>query len=92
MNPNTGAIQSLSEVQQIEVEKAYRESAVDDLSARLSAATGGLVPLTKEQQEALEPLGGKQRKGYMRNKPCVCGSGIKFKRCCWDKFANGKLT
>ena len=21
----------------------------------------------------------------MRNKPCVCGSGKKFKRCCWEK-------
>jgi uncharacterized protein YecA (UPF0149 family) len=21
----------------------------------------------------------------MRNKPCPCGSGIKFKKCCWSR-------
>lgn len=24
------------------------------------------------------------RKGRDRNQPCPCGSGLKFKRCCWD--------
>lgn len=23
--------------------------------------------------------------GKLRNKPCPCGSGIKFKKCCMDK-------
>ncbi|WP_227498161.1 SEC-C metal-binding domain-containing protein [Shewanella sp. W3-18-1] len=23
----------------------------------------------------------------MRNRECVCGSGKKFKKCCWSKFA-----
>ncbi len=29
----------------------------------------------------------------LRNKPCVCGSGIKFKKCCWVKMniARGRL-
>lgn len=28
-----------------------------------------------------------QREGSaMRNKPCVCGSNIKYKKCCWSKF------
>lgn len=27
----------------------------------------------------------KQRKSKYRNKPCPCGSGKKFKKCCWDK-------
>lgn len=26
------------------------------------------------------------RKNSMRNKPCGCGSGKKFKKCCWNKF------
>ena len=26
------------------------------------------------------------RKNSMRNKPCGCGSGKKFKKCCWSKF------
>ena len=45
-----------------------------------------MVPLTEEQADKLEPMGARQRKGYMRNQPCICGSGIKFKRCCWSKF------
>lgn len=45
------------------------------------------VPLSDELAKELEPLGGRQRKNYMRNKLCVCGSGKKFKRCCWNKFA-----
>lgn len=44
------------------------------------------IPLTEEQADALESLGARKRKGYMRNQPCVCGSGQKFKRCCWGKY------
>ena len=25
------------------------------------------------------------QRGKCRNKPCPCGSGLKFKNCCWDK-------
>lgn len=24
-----------------------------------------------------------------RNDPCLCGSGKKFKKCCWSKFQSG---
>jgi len=44
------------------------------------------VPLTEKLADELEPLGKRQRKNSMRNKPCVCGSGKKFKRCCWSKY------
>lgn len=50
-----------------------------------------LIPLTPKQYEELAPLGAKQRKGYMRNKPCICGSGKKFKKCCWHKY-DGRNT
>lgn len=46
-----------------------------------------LSPLTQRQYTELEPMGAPQRKGYMRNQPCVCGSGKKFKKCCWSKYA-----
>jgi uncharacterized protein YecA (UPF0149 family) len=45
------------------------------------------VPLSEQLADELEPLGKRQRKNSMRNKSCVCGSGMKFKRCCWSKFA-----
>lgn len=45
-----------------------------------------MIPLTEKQHEELRPLGGEQRKNNMRNKPCICGSNRKFKRCCWYKY------
>jgi len=37
-------------------------------------------PVTGIKQEAMEF---QQRKGCTRNRPCPCGSGKKFKKCCW---------
>ncbi len=41
------------------------------------------------------PAAKKRIKTYnnLRNKPCVCGSGRKFKKCCWSKMrtAQGRL-
>lgn len=50
------------------------------------AAGRPFIPLSREQADELEPLGGRARKNNMRNKPCICGSGKKFKRCCWSKY------
>lgn len=45
-----------------------------------------MIPLTKKQAVKAESMPSKEkRKGYMRNQPCACGSGKKFKRCCWFK-------
>ena len=53
----------------------------DDMKKRL-------IPLTCEQEQTLRPMSPTERKGHMRNLPCECGSGKKFKKCCWDKYAN----
>ena len=45
-----------------------------------------LLQLTEDQAKELMPLSKKMRKNNMRNKPCICGSGVKFKRCCWSKY------
>ena len=45
-----------------------------------------LAPVSDEQYKALSPLGSGRRKNYMRNQPCVCGSGKKFKKCCWGAY------
>ena len=45
-----------------------------------------LLALTENQVKELVPLSKKMRKNNMRNKPCICGSGVKFKRCCWGEF------
>lgn len=44
--------------------------------------------LTEEEQmlqntKPVDPIEGKPEPG--RNDPCPCGSGKKFKKCCWGK-------
>jgi len=46
-----------------------------------------LIPLSEQQFNELQPMTKSQRKNSMRNRECVCGSGKKFKKCCWGKFA-----
>lgn len=46
-----------------------------------------LIPLRESEYTELEPMTRTQRKNLMRNKPCLCGSGKKFKKCCWSLYA-----
>jgi len=46
-----------------------------------------LIPLSERQYDELEPMKKAERKNNMRNKPCLCGSGKKFKKCCWGSYA-----
>lgn len=62
-----------------EIKESFPAEAFEQLQAHL-------VPITSEQHKELEPLGELKRKGYMRNQPCVCGSGEKFKKCCWNQY------
>ena len=41
-----------------------------------------MIPLADEDVPKLKRMSKPRRKGFMRNKPCVCGSGKKFKKCC----------
>lgn len=50
------------------------------------------IPLTEDLASELLPLSRKVRKNTMRNKPCICGSGRKFKRCCWGRFSSPILA
>lgn len=73
MDPRTGDIYQIAAENQ------------EALEALMSDAK--LIPLTDEQYKKLEPVSRPKRKNLMRNQPCVCGSGRKFKRCCWSEFA-----
>ena len=46
-----------------------------------------LIELSENQHRQLQPQPPTKRKNWMRNQPCVCGSGRKFKVCCWSKYA-----
>ena len=43
------------------------------------------ILLNSEKARELSMQSFKTRKNWMRNQPCICGSGKKFKRCCWTK-------
>lgn len=50
---------------------------------------GGWVPIDQPEEEVkkVKRMSKPRRKNWMRNKPCLCGSGRKFKLCCWGKYA-----
>lgn len=43
------------------------------------------LPMSKSYRKRLAPISVKNRKNWMRNHLCSCGSGKKFKHCCWSK-------
>lgn len=49
------------------------------------------VALSDEQVMELARRSKRKRKNWMRNRPCSCGSGKKFKRCCWSTVAKEAL-
>ena len=46
-----------------------------------------LVRLKRSDVKTLKEISFDKRRGWMRNKPCPCGSEVKFKRCCWTVYA-----
>lgn len=72
MNPYTGEI--------------FRIQGESVEAARSVVKRAGLVAITDEEEAELLPQTKSQRKNWMRNRPCICQSGKKFKRCCWGKF------
>lgn len=58
----------------------------DSQMRRLADEKRKIVSLSDDEVKTLEPLTPQKRKGWMRNQPCVCGSGKKFKRCCWGQY------
>lgn len=49
------------------------------------------VALSDDEARQLAPMQKDQRKAWMRNKKCPCGSGKKFKKCCWGKYDPKRL-
>lgn len=58
----------------------------EELSQIESEQRRSLIPLSERQYAEFEPMTKAERKNNMRNKPCLCGSGKKFKKCCWSTF------
>lgn len=83
MHVPTGEIVALTSVERFEILESKKEILFNQ---RRVDRENKLVELTEKEADKLKPLKRKQRKGWMRNQPCVCGSGKKFKKCCWNKF------
>jgi len=48
--------------------------------------------LSEEQAMELKMRSPKKRKNWMRNQPCTCGSGRKFKKCCWSRVSKAETN
>ena len=55
------------------------------------ARAKGMLPLSDQQAEEQRLRSPRKRKAWMRNQPCVCGSGKKFKKCCWSRVTQAQL-
>lgn len=67
---------------------AESEEAMAEMAAKFEQENARqLVELSSDDAERLMPETPAKRKNWMRNKQCPCGSGIKFKRCCWPRYA-----
>lgn len=76
MNPQTGQIFTMSRE---EMEATNRR--------RDTEGKPRLIELSDNEHKTLKPQSPTKRKNYMRNKPCPCKSGQKFKACCWGKYS-----
>ena len=45
--------------------------------------TDDYIPVTRDEFKSMKDMKPDDRKNWMRNKPCPCGSGKKFKKCHW---------
>jgi len=57
-----------------------------ELEAIIEETRKEIARLTSRQKTWPLPNTPRQRKNYMRNHSCVCGSGKKFKKCCWSQY------
>ena len=73
MDTRTGEIISLKEVLEKD-KKEFTTANLEDFFAQNDYIEPILRPLTSEEEET---------KKIGRNSPCGCGSGKKFKKCCW---------
>lgn len=81
MNIDSGEIFKMDEDEALALREATEREFAN--AARLADMKARKVALSKDEAEELAPMQRSQRKGYMRNQPCPCGSGKKFKNCHW---------
>lgn len=68
--------------------EAVTQEVMAEMAGKFEQENGRrLAELNADDAETFKEMTPTKRKGRMRNKPCPCGSEIKFKRCCWSAYA-----
>lgn len=85
MNATTGNIHVLTEEEGTRNYAEFRRVLAEKWE-EIERQNKPLIPIEEKYRDELECMSKSARKNWMRNKPCPCESGKKFKRCCWNKF------
>ena len=85
MNSETGRIMPLTEMASLSGTEKAKCFPVDEATMTLKQKLEMQVS-PYDSKSTLGKLRVKH-KNSKRNKPCFCGSGKKFKKCCWSKVA-----
>lgn len=83
MNTETGSIISGEDLAKLDTIGRAKYVPVDEVLMTLKQKQEERVSLF-DNRSVLGRIRVKSRNS-LRNKPCPCGSGIKFKKCCWSK-------
>ena len=83
MNTETGSIVTAEELKKMD--KFFQ--------AKSTPIEGQLMTLKQKENMQVSKFDNRSSLGKirvkarnsLRNKPCPCGSGIKFKKCCWSR-------
>lgn len=85
MNSETGRISSVLEIEGLPETERAKYVPVDERD--MTSKQKRLMHVsTRDNRSTLGRLRIERRNSF-RNKPCPCGSGRKFKKCCWNKVA-----
>lgn len=87
MDVRTGVIYSQADIEKLHaISQKLMGEGLSAESKKTEQLVQRLVPITADDERALRPMNIERRKNWMRNRVCVCGSGKKFKKCCWGKY------
>ena len=83
MNSETGRISDMATIEALPKSERAKHFLVDRRDMTDKQKLNGQVSL-HDSRSTLGKLRIERRNSF-RNKPCPCGSGVKFKKCCWNK-------
>jgi len=86
MNSETGQVMDFKEMQKLSKTEQAKYIPIEEAAMTLKQQKNMQVSKFDNRSQ-LGKLRIKSRNS-LRNKPCPCGSGVKFKKCCWYKTSD----